>query len=63
MAKLFGFMENIESRFENKMIPIKEIQQVAREKNIPAEKIDEYIEKLKRSGDIFEPKPGYISKL
>ncbi len=35
----------------------------AKEKNIPEDKIYEIIEKLKRNGDIFEPKRGYIQKI
>jgi DNA replicative helicase MCM subunit Mcm2 (Cdc46/Mcm family) len=35
----------------------------AKEKNIPEDKIYDIIEKLKRNGDIFEPKRGYIQKI
>jgi replicative DNA helicase Mcm len=39
------------------------IMEEAKEKNIPEDKIYDTIEKLKRNGDIFEPKRGYIQKI
>ena len=35
----------------------------ASEKKIPEDKVDEILEKLKRSGDIFEPKRGHVQKI
>jgi hypothetical protein len=35
----------------------------AAEKNIPEDKCLEAIEKLKRSGDVFEPRRGIISRI
>ena len=46
-----------------KIIPIEEIVKVAQEKNIDEAEVQEVIEKLRISGDIFEPKRGFISKL
>ena len=45
------------------MIPTEEIIEAAKEKNIPPESVEEALEKLRRTGDIFEPKRGFIQKL
>jgi replicative DNA helicase Mcm len=44
-------------------IAMDDIIVAAKDKNIPEDKIYEIIEKLKRNGDIFEPKRGYIQKI
>jgi len=44
-------------------IAVDSIKQEAKEKNIPEDKVYDTIEKLKRNGDIFEPKRGYIQKI
>ena len=41
----------------------KYLVEAAKEKNVPTEKTEEILEKLRRSGDIFEPKRGFIQKL
>ncbi|MBI4439812.1 hypothetical protein HY638_02470 [Candidatus Woesearchaeota archaeon] len=46
-----------------KTIPIDDITHEARVKGISGEKVDEVIEKLKRSGDVFEPRKGFIQKI
>jgi replicative DNA helicase Mcm len=46
-----------------KQIPVDDLVALAQERNIDADKVDELIEKLKRSGDIFEPKRGFIQKI
>jgi replicative DNA helicase Mcm len=46
-----------------KTIPVEDIVQKGKEKGIDADSIDQTLEKLKRSGDIYEPKRGFISKL
>ncbi|MBW2965420.1 minichromosome maintenance protein MCM, partial [Candidatus Woesearchaeota archaeon] len=46
-----------------KTIPVEDIVREAQEKGISADKAEEVIEKLKRSGDIFEPKRGFIQKI
>ena len=48
---------------EGKNIQIEEIIKVAKEKGIDEEKALELIEKLKRSGDLFEPRRGEIQKI
>ncbi|NOZ80207.1 MAG: minichromosome maintenance protein MCM [DPANN group archaeon] len=64
-TKIFQVREII-TELENtlgKTIPIDDITREAQEQNIPAEVVEEAIEKLKRSGDIFEPRAGFISKI
>lgn len=46
-----------------KIISLEDMRKEAEEKGILSEELDEAIEKLKRSGDIYEPKPGFISRI
>ncbi len=46
-----------------KTIPIEDIMEIARQKGITEQKVEEAIEKLKKSGDIFQPKPNFVQKL
>jgi replicative DNA helicase Mcm len=46
-----------------KTIPIEDIIQEAKNKGIDAETAEEVIEKLKRAGDIFEPRHGFLSRI
>ncbi|MDO8480183.1 MAG: hypothetical protein Q7S65_00025, partial [Nanoarchaeota archaeon] len=46
-----------------KTIPEDDIIHMAREKGFSEEQVTETIQKLKRAGDIFEPRRGYISKI
>jgi replicative DNA helicase Mcm len=55
-------INELESTF-GKTIPLDDITRSASEKNIDENEVEEIIERLKRSGDIFEPKRGFISKL
>jgi len=48
---------------ESKNVEVGNIKSMAIKKGIPEEKVEEVIEKLKRSGDIFEPKRGYVQKI
>jgi replicative DNA helicase Mcm len=51
---------------ENKLgktIPIEDIVEEAKNKDVPEDHVEEAIEKLKRSGDIFEPKKGFVSRI
>ena len=45
-----------------KTVPIEDIVRESEEKGIKADKVDEAIEKLKRSGDLFEPRRGFIQR-
>ncbi len=65
-AKLVGVREiitELEKNLQNKVIPIEEIIRVAQEKGLKEELVLESIEKLKRSGDLFEPRKGHISRI
>ena len=46
-----------------KIIPIEEVVNLAKEKKIEEADVDESIEKLKRGGDLFEPRRGFISRI
>ncbi len=64
-TKIIGIREVI-NELEHaigKVIPLDEIIKAAKDKGMDEEKVIEAIEKLKRSGDIFEPKRGSISKI
>jgi replicative DNA helicase Mcm len=54
-------IQKFESRF-GKLIPVEELRKELSEK-ISEDAIDEAIEKLRRSGDIFIPKRGYIQRV
>ncbi len=63
----FSIMKEIiaalEEQLNTKMIPVENIIEAAKEKNIPPEKVEESLEKLRRSGDMFEPKRGFVQRL
>jgi replicative DNA helicase Mcm len=46
-----------------KVIPMIDVEQIAKEKGMTDDEIGEVIDRLKRSGDIFEPKYGYVQKI
>jgi len=48
---------------EGKTISVENLLVEASTKGIKEDKVLEVIEKLKRSGDIYEPKKGFISKI
>lgn len=54
---------NIESATKERIISVELIIQEAANKKISSEDVEEVLEKLRRSGDIFEPKRGFIQKL
>lgn len=59
-------VREIISELEGKLgrtIPIDDIMQEAKSKGMSEDKVEEAIEKLKKSGDIFEPRRGFISKI
>ncbi len=63
--KIFGIKEiitELEAKL-GKTIPLDDIIEVAKGKGFDEEKVTEVIDKLKRSGDIFEPKRGFIQKV
>lgn len=46
-----------------KVIPIEDVTKLAEEKELDPNEVEEVIEKLRRTGDIFEPKRGFISRI
>ena len=46
-----------------KQIPIEDVLRAAAEKDIEDGEAEELLQKLKRAGDVFEPKRGFISKI
>lgn len=55
-------IKELEEKF-NKDVPIAEIERRAAEKGVDEEKVSEILEKLKRSGDIFMPKPDTVRRI
>ena len=59
-------IKEIISDLENKLgktIPIDDIIAESKEKGIEEDKVEEVLEKLKRVGEVFEPRRGFISKI
>jgi len=53
----------LEEQLQSKMIPTESIIEAAQEKSLNKDQVEEVLEKLRRSGDIFEPKRGFVQKL
>jgi replicative DNA helicase Mcm len=58
-----NIINELEKSLGTKTIPIAEIVEMGKQKKMTEEQVSESIEKLKRSGDIYEPKRGFISKI
>jgi replicative DNA helicase Mcm len=56
-------IHHLEEEMQVKVIPVENIIESAQEKNISSENVEEILEKLRRSGDVFEPKRGFIQRL
>jgi len=59
-------IKEIINDLENKVgktIPIDDILEESKNKGITEEKVEEVLEKLKRVGEIFEPRRGFLSKI
>ena len=46
-----------------KMIPMEDLIREAENQGVDEEKVEEIVQKLKRSGDLFSPRHGFISKI
>lgn len=46
-----------------KTIAINELVKAAGEKGISENEVDDVVQKLKRAGDLFEPRPGFVSRI
>lgn len=61
-----GILKEIINELENKLgktIPLEDIIKEAEEKGLNEADVEEVIQRLKRAGDIFEPRRGFISKI
>jgi replicative DNA helicase Mcm len=61
-----GVLKEIINELENKLgktIPLEDIIKEAEEKGLSEADVEEVIQRLKRAGDIFEPRRGFISKI
>jgi replicative DNA helicase Mcm len=56
-------IHSLEEEMSAKVIPVENIVEAAQGKNISQDQVDEILEKLRRSGDVFEPKRGFIQRL
>ena len=63
ISAIKDLISSLEEQTGNKIVAIETIVEAAQEKNIPQEQVEETLEKLRRSGDIFEPKRGFIQRL
>ena len=59
---LKDIIAELESK-HGKTIPIEEIMMEAKNRGIEEAKVDEALERLKRSGDVYEPKRNFIGRL
>ncbi len=62
IAQVREIINDLEAKV-GKTIPIDDIINEARERGMSESVVEEAIERLKRTGDLFEPKQGWISKL
>ena len=55
-------INELESKI-GKTIPIDDVVVAAKERDISEDKVEEILEKLKRVGEIFEPRHGFLSRI
>jgi len=59
-------VKNVLSELENKfgkVIPVEDVVRMAQDGGLEASEVEDIIERLRRSGDIFEPKRGFIQRI
>ena len=56
-------IDALEDQLSSKMIPLEMVIEAGKEKSINPETVNETIDKLRRSGDIFEPRKGFVQRL
>ena len=59
---LKDIINELETRI-GKQIPMEDLIAEAKNRGLDEDKVEEALERLKRSGDIFEPRRGYLSKI
>jgi replicative DNA helicase Mcm len=57
-----GILEELEENM-GKAIPVEDVARIATDKGVSKSEVDEIIEKLKRSGDVYEPRYGFLSRM
>ena len=62
IVQIKEIINNLELKL-GKIIPLEDLILDAASSNIAEDKVLEVVDKLKRSGDIFEPRRGFISKI
>ena len=55
-------LEELEQEL-GKTIPVEDVARIATEKGLSKSEVDEIIEKLKRAGDVYEPRYGFLSRM
>lgn len=63
MSVMKEIIHALEEQTQGKIIPVENIIEAAREKKMTGEQVTDLLEKLRRSGDVFEPKKGFIQRL
>jgi len=61
-----GILKEIIHELENKLgktVPLEDIMKEAEEKGLSEADVEEVIQRLKRAGDLFEPRRGFISRI
>ena len=63
--KIFAVKQILEELEEGlgKTIPVEDVARLAVERGISKSEVDEIIEKLKRAGDVYEPRYGFLSRM
>lgn len=56
-------IHSLESGQGQKIVAVEQLIELGKEKNISEDQIDEILDKLRRTGDIFEPRKGFIQRL
>jgi replicative DNA helicase Mcm len=59
-------VRDIISELENRLgktIPIEDVFREARERGLSDGEVEEVVQNLKRHGDLYEPRPGFVSKI
>ncbi len=56
-------IHDLEEKLHTKAVPLEEILKAAQERGLNEDKVIESLDKLKRSGDLFEPRKGFISRI
>ncbi len=56
-------MAELEEATGQKVLAVEQLVDVCKKKGVKEEEVEEILEKLRRSGDVFEPRRGFVQKL